>query len=235
MYMIVNSGGRFEVRQCSVETIWAQTNFLDLYTGQLTKAPKVFAFLFSKLSQTMSEAPALRIVPGAPPPTPLTKSQKKKRRAANAQGKGDEHDLESPVANGHGLNSALDSALVETAPAISELNPSLVSKPEDVANAAIASDAGADILSPTSLLNLPSKKTSAIVELVNKRHRTLHKKIVRSFSHLYLPRSMLLAFPTRYCTPISTRRDFRHVSAIADLFDTATDQRILVETYIKPQ
>ena len=126
----------------------------------------------------MSEAPALRIVPGAPPPAPLTKSQKKKRRAANTQSKGDEHDIESPITNGHGLNSALDSALVETAPATSELNPSLVSKPEDVTNAAIASDIAADVLSPTALLQLPSKKTSAIVEVVNKRHRTLHKKIV---------------------------------------------------------
>lgn len=124
----------------------------------------------------MSEAPTLRIVPGAPPPTPLTKSQRKKRRAANAQ-KGDEHDVESPVASGHGLNSALDSALVETA--TSDLTPSLVSKPEDVTDTAIASEAAADILSPTSLLNLPLKKTSAIVELVNKRHRTLHKKIQR--------------------------------------------------------
>ena len=171
----------------------------------------------------MSEAPTLRIVPGAPPPTPLTKSQRKKRRAANAQGKGDENDVESPVANGHGLNSALDSALVETTPATSELPPSLVSKPEDVANAAISSDARADILSPASLLNLPSKKTSAIVELVNKRHRTLHKKIVRSFSHYYIPGTMLLTFPTRYSPPIPTRRELRHVSSIADLSDTATD------------
>lgn len=171
----------------------------------------------------MSEAPTLRIVPGAPPPTPLTKSQRKKRRAANAQGKGDEHDVESPVANGHGLNSALDSALVETTPATSELPPSLVSKPEDVANAAISSDAGADILSPASLLNLPSKKTSAIVELVNKRHRTLHKKIVRSFSHYFIPGTMLLTFPTCYSTPIPTCRELCHVSGIADLSDTATD------------
>jgi hypothetical protein len=152
----------------------------------------------------MSDVPTLRIVPGAPPPAPLTKSQKKKRRAANAQ-KGDEHDVESPVANGHGLNSALDSALVETA--TSEFTPSLVSKPEDVTNAAVASETAVDILSPTSLLNLPSKKTSAIVELVNKRHRTLHKKIVRSLSHLYIPVTMLLAFTTRYDAGIPTRRD----------------------------
>lgn len=123
----------------------------------------------------MSEAPALRIVPGAPPPAPLTKSQKKKRRAL----KGDEHDVDSPITNGRGLDSALDSALTETAPATGDLNPALVSKPEDVANAAIASEIAADLLTPTGLLQLSSKKTSAVVELVNKRHRTLHKKIQR--------------------------------------------------------
>ncbi|KAG9048442.1 hypothetical protein FS842_000400 [Serendipita sp. 407] len=123
----------------------------------------------------MSEAPALRIVPGAPPPAPLSKSQKKKRRAGH--GKADENDFDSPITNG--LNSALDSALVETAPATKGLPSSLVTKPEDLANAAIASEAAADAISATSILPAATKRTSAVVELVNKRHRTLHKKIQR--------------------------------------------------------
>lgn len=146
----------------------------------------------------MSEAPALRIVPGAPPPAPLTKSQKKKRRAGNPLG--NEHDVDSPITNGHALNSAIDSALVETAPATSELNPSLVAKPEDVANAASASEIAADVLSPTALLGLPSKKTSAIVEVVNKRHRTLHKKIV-SHSFLLYVTSIRVSIPVSRTAP----------------------------------
>jgi len=131
----------------------------------------------------MSTASPLRIVPGAPPPAPLTKSQKKKRRAANAQVKGEEHDAESPLINGHDLSSALDSGLVETGPNMaSELSPPLVSKPEHALDTAIASEAAADTPSSAALLTLPPKKASAIVELVNKRHRALHKKIVRFFS-----------------------------------------------------
>lgn len=126
----------------------------------------------------MSEAPTLRIVPGAPPPAPLSKSAKKKRRAALASTKGDEHDVESPVTNGHGLNSAVDAALVDHVPPTKELNSGLVAKPEEVANAAIASEAASEV---ASILPLPSKRpTSAVVELVNKRHRALNKKIVSS-------------------------------------------------------
>ncbi|KAG8834678.1 hypothetical protein FRC17_007763 [Serendipita sp. 399] len=127
----------------------------------------------------MSEtaAPALRIVPGAPPPAALSKSQKKKRRAAHGQGKAEENEFDSPITNG--LNSALDSALVDTVPATKGLPLSLVTKPEDIANAAIASETAADLISATSIIPASAKRNSAVVELVNKRHRTLHKKIQR--------------------------------------------------------
>jgi hypothetical protein len=129
----------------------------------------------------MSEAPALRIVPGAPPPAPLTKAQKKRRRAALLSAKGDEHDLDSPMTNGHGLNSAVDAALLDSAPSAKDLASPLVTKPEEFANAAIASETASEVASILPLA--PKRPTSAIVELVNKRHRTLHKKIV---SHVVL-------------------------------------------------
>lgn len=124
----------------------------------------------------MSEVPTLRIVPGAPPPAPLTKSQLKKRRKA-AQG----NELDSPMTNGHGLNSAIsaiDSALTEHTPATGDLNSNLLTKPEDMANAAIASETASEVAA--ILPGVSKRPTSAIVEVVNKRHRTLHKKIVSS-------------------------------------------------------
>jgi hypothetical protein len=139
-------------------------------------------------------ATPIRIVPGAPPPTPLSKSQKKKRRAAQTSGK-DDQALDSPaVANGHGhadLNSATDAALIDSLPTPSHIKSELVTKPEDLANAAIASEAAAGV---APIISLPTKRASAVVELVNKRYRTLHKKIVSMIPTLLYSANMLDAF-----------------------------------------
>lgn len=127
----------------------------------------------------MSEAASTRFVPGAPPPAPLSKSQKKKRRAAH---KTDDPDSEhGGLTNGNNVNTAGDAALVDKVPGNDHVNLTLQTRPEDVANAAIASGIAADILSAVtdaSILSPVNKRTSAVVELVLKRHRTLHKKIV---------------------------------------------------------
>jgi hypothetical protein len=148
----------------------------------------------------MSEAVTTRIVPGAPPPAPLSKSQKKKRRAAQVSGKGDEQDSEhGGYANGNDITINItapgDAALVDKAPTSDHVSLTLQTKPEDVASAAIASGIAADILSAVteaSILSPHGKRTSAVVELVQKRHRTLHKKIVRCSSDSLITLSKLL-------------------------------------------
>jgi hypothetical protein len=125
----------------------------------------------------MSDAapPAQRIVPGAPPPTPLSKSQQKKKRKVAGAKRPDGSD-------GPDVASPKDAALIDHAPTTDNTDPSLLAPSEEVAAAAAASEKVADIapsIIDPILANAP-KKTSAVVELVNKRYRALTKKIVRS-------------------------------------------------------
>jgi hypothetical protein len=111
------------------------------------------------------EPPAVRYIPGAPPPAPASKSAKKKRsRPAGA--KKDEE--------GTAIPNALSAALVDTAPSESDV------KEGSVAHELIAIDAEKD-----------KKPPSHIVELINKRIRPLKKKIV---SALILTRAWLQGF-----------------------------------------
>lgn len=125
----------------------------------------------------MSDAapPPQRIVPGAPPPAPLSKSQQKKKRKVAGTKRPDGSD-------GPDVASPKDAALIDHAPSPDSTDPSLLTVPGDFAVAAAASETAAEIapsiLEPL-LANSP-KKTSAVVELVNKRYRALTKKIVRS-------------------------------------------------------
>ena len=127
---------------------------------------------------TMSDAapPTHRIVPGAPPPTPLSKSQQKKKRKVAGMKRPDGED-------GPDVASPKDAALIDHVPSADHTDPSLLAPPEESAVAAAASEMVANIIAPSFidpiLANAP-KKTSAVVELVNKRYRAMTKKIVRS-------------------------------------------------------
>lgn len=125
----------------------------------------------------MSDAapPSQRIVPGAPPPTPLSKSQQKKKRKVAGTKRPDGSD-------GPDVVSPKDAALIDHIPSADHTDPSLFAPPEEGAVAAAASELVANIapsIIEPILINAP-KKTSAVVELVNKRYRALTKKIVRS-------------------------------------------------------
>ena len=124
----------------------------------------------------MSETVVHRIVPGAPPPTPLSKSQKKKRKAKKPA----ESTPESPT--------ILDpSALVEKAPESVETRegsviPEQPAQPESQATPALEEELGL--------------KLSPIVELITKRLKATTKKIVRSVDIVDDRRSYpLILFP----------------------------------------
>jgi hypothetical protein len=132
----------------------------------------------------MSDAapPAQRIVPGAPPPTPLSKSQQKKKRKVAGAKRPDGSD--GPDVASPNVASPKDAALIDHVPTADHTDPSLLAPPEEGAIAAAASEMVASIapsIIEPILINAP-KKTSAVVELVNKRYRALTKKIVRSLS-----------------------------------------------------
>ncbi|TFK44212.1 hypothetical protein BDQ12DRAFT_717381 [Crucibulum laeve] len=113
----------------------------------------------------MPESPVQpRIVPGAPPPAPLSKTQKKKRKA---KGKSGEPTADSPVT---AVPDATAAALIEKAPEPVEvqegaLAPELVAQPE------------------TEAPPLPEEevllKPSPIVDLIHKRLKATTKKISR--------------------------------------------------------
>lgn len=106
--------------------------------------------------------PPQRIVPGAPPPTPLSKSQIKKKRKTKA--KTNESTPDSPVT----IPDAASAALVDKAPEPSDVQegtiaPELVAQPEET--------------KVEEELEV-SWKPSPIVELVQKRLKATTKKIV---------------------------------------------------------
>jgi hypothetical protein len=107
----------------------------------------------------MPEALAQRIVPGAPPPTPLSKTQKKKRKAKAKDG--DETPL-TPITS--------SAALFEKAPETAEAREESLA-PEVVAR----SESQATPLPEEDVLLKPSP----IVDLVHKRLKATTKKISR--------------------------------------------------------
>ena len=109
----------------------------------------------------MAEAASLRVVPGAPPPLTLTKSQKKKRKTAiKGQKSSDEGAETSPV-----ITDAHTAALVDKSPTAA-----------DVEDGAVASELVA--VQTESGVESTGKKASPIVDLLNKRLKVVSKKIV---------------------------------------------------------
>ncbi|KDQ57584.1 hypothetical protein JAAARDRAFT_69680 [Jaapia argillacea MUCL 33604] len=109
----------------------------------------------------MPDVPVLRIVPGAPPPTPLSKSHKKKKKVKGGTG------LDSPVV----VSDSSSAALLETAP-----------KQSDIREGSVASEllAPRDSTEPQSAVSDPAQRSSSpAAELVSKRLKALGKKISR--------------------------------------------------------
>ncbi|KAG6902099.1 hypothetical protein C0995_004279 [Termitomyces sp. Mi166 len=104
----------------------------------------------------MAESVAQRIVPGAPPPAPLTKSQRKKRKAKKAT----ESTPDSPEAT----VDAASAMLTEQVPEVEEVREaSTTAAPEP----------------PTPAGEEEALKPSPIVELIHKRLKATSKKITR--------------------------------------------------------
>lgn len=102
---------------------------------------------------------AQRVVPGAPPPAPLSKAQKKKRRGGKK-----EDEAQSPVA----LSDAHAAALTERAP-----------DDTDIKSGAVAEELV--VLPEPAKEDQPEQtvaKSSPVIELLMKRIKALHKKIV---------------------------------------------------------
>lgn len=122
-------------------------------------------------------APSPRIVPGAPPPAPLSKSQQKKKRK-NATPKS---VLSTPDHQTIPIPEPRSAALVEKAPVDGEIADELVAKAEELT--AIAPEE-----SKPEERGEDKKSSNPIIELVNKRLRTITKKIVRPFrSRVFVP------------------------------------------------
>jgi len=111
-----------------------------------------------------------RIVPGAPPPVALSKSQKKKRRVKGRS----EEDVSSPT-TGHASGTPVpDATFTEKSPVSDTQEGALA--PEPVSR----SGSQAPLLPEEDVL----LKHSPIVDLVNKRLKATTKKIVSPFLNL---------------------------------------------------
>ncbi|KAF8893392.1 hypothetical protein BD779DRAFT_1620446 [Infundibulicybe gibba] len=110
----------------------------------------------------MVEAPVQRVVPGAPPPTPLSKSQKKKRKAKSKP----EGSVDSPVA----VPDPTSAALIEKAPEASDVQDGSVA-----ADLVVQPEVDAPPLPEEEVLLKPSP----IVDLIHKRLKATTKKISR--------------------------------------------------------
>ena len=114
---------------------------------------------------TMAEvAPAPRVIPGAPPPVAPSKSQKKKRRTgAKSKTPG------SPAEDSVTIPDAPSPAPIDGTPNETDIKED--NAPHELAAASEA---------PTH--DDANPKASPVIELVQKRMRTLNKKIVCCFS-----------------------------------------------------
>jgi hypothetical protein len=117
-----------------------------------------------------------RIVPGAPPPTPISKSQKKKRKTGKGRGSA---EPDSPaLAPDNAASGVLDSAPGGSDVKESTLVPQVASSVNEAPQSAVEEDVG--------------YKPSPVVDLVHKRLKAIHKKIVSIFllfimTCLYVP------------------------------------------------
>lgn len=109
---------------------------------------------------------ASRPVPGAPPPASISKSQKKKRKSVKVKGSG---EPDSPVV----VPDTITASLLEKAPGEADVKEGVVA-PGLVATTSVSAD---DV--PQSALEDDSGfKQSPVVDLVHKRLKAIHKKIV---------------------------------------------------------
>ena len=116
-----------------------------------------------KSKQAMAEV-ANRIVPGAPPPTAASKSQKKKRKSVKAKDSG---ETDSSVVPDTATASVLEKAL-----GLSDI------KEGDIAPGVVATTSVSASDVPHSALEEEGYKPSPVVDLVHKRLKAIHKKIV---------------------------------------------------------
>ncbi|KAF9038261.1 hypothetical protein BDZ89DRAFT_1157124, partial [Hymenopellis radicata] len=114
----------------------------------------------------MAEVITQRIVPGAPPPVPLTKSQLKKKRKTTKKVDGTD---DAPVT----IPDAAAAALVEKAPDATAVENGTVA-PE-----LIVQDAPPPPAAPASEPDTTTLKLSPIVDLITKRLKATNKKITR--------------------------------------------------------
>ncbi|EGO00239.1 hypothetical protein SERLA73DRAFT_168035 [Serpula lacrymans var. lacrymans S7.3] len=112
---------------------------------------------------------ATRVVPGAPPPAPLSKSQRKKRKAATGNSKA--KSAES-VDGSVTIPDSTAAALVEKAP-----------EETDIKEGSIAPELVASTEEVQALDDESSLKPSPIIELLQKRCKALNKKIGRVSSY----------------------------------------------------
>ncbi|KDQ21447.1 hypothetical protein BOTBODRAFT_25889 [Botryobasidium botryosum FD-172 SS1] len=133
-------------------------------------------------AMSTNSAPTSRVIPGAPPPAPPSKSQQKKKRknAANKSA------LSTPDTHTIPIPDPKAAALVEKAPSNGEIADELVAKDSEIA-AAVASDEA-----PKPEEKGEDKKSSnPIIELVNKRLRTITKKLKHISLYAHKPDSEL--------------------------------------------
>lgn len=108
-----------------------------------------------------------RSVPGAPPPIAASKSQKKKRKSVKVKGPG---EPDSPVV----VPDTAAASVLDKAPGLSDVKQGVVAPGLVATTSVSASDV------PQSALDEEGYKPSPVVDLVHKRLKAIHKKIVSS-------------------------------------------------------
>lgn len=106
-----------------------------------------------------------RIVPGAPPPTAASKSQKKKRKSVKVKDSG---ETDSPVV----VPDTATVSVSEKVPGLSDVKEGVIAPGLVTTTSVSASDV------PHSVLEEEGYKPSPVVDLVHKRLKAIHKKIV---------------------------------------------------------
>lgn len=125
----------------------------------------------------MTEPISKRIVPGAPPPAPPSKSQLKRQRKKAKAGDATPSQTQSPAVTNVAIPDSTSAALVEQAPAKEDVQQGAVAE-ELVANGTN----GTPRESPGEVPATSSAPVeSPIVDIIHKRIKAANKKIVRVF------------------------------------------------------